>query len=131
MEQITPPNTNPQTTTGSVSDKKLTRFAYSRVLVLVLTALLCAGLVISVANDMYAFVKPQRTVTLTVDEPTSLSDLADRLQAEGILQNPWVFQLYTASKSKTDRLERFVGTLELNSAMSYRELLLAFSEGMR
>lgn len=116
------------TTTGSTSDKKLTRFAYSMILVTTLTALLTAGLLISIANDMYAFVKPTRSVTLTVDTPTALPTLCQRLQEEGIVANPWIFRLYTDSKEKTETLEQFVGTVTLDASMSYREILLTFSE---
>ncbi|MBE6546717.1 MAG: hypothetical protein E7668_04670 [Ruminococcaceae bacterium] len=110
-----------------VPSAKLYRFAFAKVLVIVLSALLCAGAVISVANDMYAFVKPTEEVTLTVEIPLSLSELAVRLEQLGVVANPSVFELYVRSKNKVTLVEAFSGQVALNTAMSYRELLAAFS----
>ena len=106
----------------------LYRFAYARLTVLTLIALLFAGLLISVTNDMYAFVKPDRSLSLSLEESVSLSEFSAILSEGGIVQNPTVFRLYVQSKGKTDRLETFRGTLELNASMSYREILQAISE---
>lgn len=107
--------------------KKTRRYAYATVTVITLFALLFGALTVSVANDTYAFVKPEREVTLTLNEPLPLSEIAALLEREGVVSNPTVFQLYTKSKGKTARLEAFSGELTLNSSMSYREILLAFA----
>ena len=107
---------------------RLWRTALSRVTVTVLLALFCAALLISLANDLYAFVKPDRPFLLTVNEPLSLSVLSDRLDTGGVVNNPTVFSLYVRSKDRAEELEQFVGTVKLNASMSYREILLAFSE---
>ncbi len=106
----------------------LYRFAFARLTVLTLMVLLLAGLMVSVANDMYAFVKEDRSVTFTVSSPRSLSELTAMLDEGGVIQNPTVFRLYVRAKGRVETAERFSGTLELNEAMSYREILLAFAE---
>ena len=114
-------------TTQPTDGNRLWRFAFAYVTVISLFALLCAATLASVANDMYAFVKPDRTVTLSLDEPLPLPELAKRLEQEGILANPTVFRLYVRAKGKEAVTEAFSGELTLHSSMSYRELLLAFS----
>ena len=111
----------------TVSKSKLYRFAYARITVIALSALLFAGLLVSIANDMYAFVKPNREITLKIETPMSAEDLTQMLEESGVIANPTIFRLYVGSKQYTERLELFCGNLVLNSNMSYREILIAFS----
>lgn len=107
---------------------KLYRFAYAKITLLCLFALFCAAICVSVANDLYAFVKPHDEVTVSIDAPTSVEELSLLLEREGIVANPNVFRLYVRSKGKETLLEKFQGTISLASDMSYREILIAFSE---
>ena len=109
-----------------IQRKKLYRFALSKVFTLTLLALLLAGLFLSVANDLYAFVKRDRPLSLTLSEPLPLEQLCARLSEERIISNPNLFRWYTVKKGKRDALEQFHGTVELNATMSYREILAAF-----
>ena len=109
-------------------DPDMTRRVFQQVITIALLALFCAALLLSVVNDMYAFFKPQGTVTLTVSEPCSLSDFARLLERHGILFNPHVFSLYVQSKDRVPLVEGWSGTLVLDTDMSYREILLALSE---
>ena len=106
--------------------KKLCRFALSKVFTMMLLALLLAGLLLSVTNDLYAFVKADRPLSITLNEPLPLEQLCSRLSEERIVSNPTLFRWYAIKKGKKDALEQFRGTVELNSAMSYREILAAF-----
>lgn len=90
-------------------------------------SVLFASVVVSVANDVYAFVKPDETVVLKLDAGTSVDDLSDILAKNGILKNPFVFSFYVKRKNKIDVIENFSGELTLNSNMSYREILSSFS----
>ena len=107
---------------------KLRRLAFSKITVLSLTALLVAAIGVSVANDLYAFVKPDREITLSIDEPLSLKELSKVMEEEGVIANPTVFRLWVQSKGKAELLEGFCGTLTLNAKMSYRQILLCFSQ---
>lgn len=117
-----------ETSAKELRRKKLYRFAYARITVTVLTALLCVGLLTSVVNDLYAFVKTDRDVSLSVTEPQSLDEWARMLKQKGVIQNPTVFQWYVKRQGKSERIESFWGTMILNESMSYREILLAFAE---
>ena len=107
---------------------RLRRLALAKITVLALSALLVAALGVSVANDLYAFVKPEREVILSLDEPIPLKELAERLAEEGVITNPTVFRYYAKHQGKTELLENFCGTVTLNAKMSYRQILLCFSQ---
>lgn len=110
------------------TNRKLRRLAFSKITVLCLTAALIAALSISIANDLYGFVGLEGEVLLTIEAPTELSELSHLLEQNGIVENPAVFRIYVKKKERTELLEHFVGTLYLDTSMSYREILLAFSQ---
>lgn len=115
-----------RSTVGKCPEKgRIYRYAFGWLTVILLFALLLAGLIVSIANDMYAFVKPNRPAVLEVESPTTLEELSARLDELGVVQNPTVFGLYVRSKGRAERVETFSGTLEVNASMSYRELLSA------
>ena len=101
--------------------------ALARVIPICFVALLFAGLVCSVANDMYAFVKSDNDVELILEDPLTVNEISDTLARSGVLKKPMVFMLYVKLKNKESVLEEYTGELNLNSSMSYREILSAFS----
>ena len=101
-----------------------TNRAFSILLPLCLFSILLAGILISVFNDVYAFVKPDSDVTISVYTPMSDTELSKLLQENGLIKNPTVFILYLRSKGLSDRLSDISGEWVLNSNMSYREIVL-------
>jgi len=93
------------------------------VLPLCMFAVFLALAVVAVANDMYAFVKPQTEFVLTLDAPQPPAQTAKLLQKQGILKNPNLFLLYARSKGKEDALAAWQGEATLRGDMSYRTLL--------
>ena len=110
------------------SDRRTVRRAFRCVLVLCLMAILFSALLISVVNDLYAFIKPKHEFALQVDSPRSLRDLSLLFEQEGLIANPTVFSIYVRLKGKTEMVESFVGSAYLNSNMSYREILYVMSQ---
>ena len=100
----------------------LYRFAFSKVLVIVLASLLCACLVISVANDLFAFIKPSQSRALEIRN-MSVGALSRLLQQEGIIDNAFAFHIYAYLKGKNSELEDISGSVTLSSDMSYGEIL--------
>ena len=107
-------------------DAKLIRRASAVILPLFFSSVLIASLVISVTNDMYAFMKSEVSAKVTVSEEDGLNEISKLLADEGIINNPTVFKLYVISKGKTAQLEDFSGELTLYGSMSYREILRLF-----
>lgn len=97
--------------------------AIGTVLPLCLTALLLAGAVISVANDVYAFVKADMPVTLTADGVLDADALSRLLQKEGVIRNAFAFKLYLRSHGLGNADVSLDEGLVLNGNMSYRELV--------
>ena len=91
---------------------------------LFLVSALLACALISVANDTYAFVKPDRAATLSISSPVSARELCRTLRQNGVIENDAVFYLYIKSKGKSDDVSLLLGEWTLNSNMSYREILL-------
>lgn len=87
-----------------------------------------ASAIISISNDIYAFSKADTSVTLYLENPASLYSAARMLEENGIINNPAAFTLYVRSKGAEERIRGFSGELELNSSMSYREILRMFSK---
>ncbi len=113
---------------GVFDDRQTVRRGFCKIITIALLAVFCAALLLSVANDMYAFFKPQGAVTLTVNEPCTLPEFSYLLEENGILFNPHVFSLYVHAKDKAALVESFTGELALDSAMSYREIVLCLAE---
>ena len=76
---------------------------------------------------MYAFVKPREAISISIQSPMSLSEISELLNQKGVIKNPTVFSLFIKSKSRKEKLEGFVGELNLRQDMSYREIMLNFS----
>ena len=110
---------------NSFSNKKAVRRIFSSIFVMALTAAFFACLLISVANDIYAFIKTEGEIILTVSSPLNVSDFSKLLHDNKIISNPTIFSLYLKSKDKTEIIEGFVGNVKLDRSMSYREILIA------
>ena len=109
-------------------DKKAVRRIFSVIFVMALTAAFFACLLISVTNDMYAFIKTDGEVVLTVSRPLSVSEFSRLLHDNDVISNPHIFSLYIKSKNKTEVVESFSGEALLDRSMSYREILLAIKK---
>ena len=109
-------------------DHEAVRTIFGKVILLVLLTLFCTAVLLSVANDMYAFFKPAGEVHLRLDSPCTLSSFSRTLEEQGVLLNPHVFSLYVKNKEKEALIEDFSGELSLDRSMSYREILHALSE---
>ena len=110
-----------------MANNSLVRNIFERIVIMTLIAIFIALSVISVTNDMYAFVKPNNTVQIKLDSPTELSQLSKLLQDKKIIKNPTVFSWFIKSKGRQERIENFVGEVTLRQDMSYREIMLALS----
>ncbi len=88
---------------------------------IVLVSLLLAFGIITVANDVYAFIKPNEEIVVSIPEGSSTSDIASTLKGSGVIDHPFVFKLYSRLK-KADGQYQF-GEYTLNSNMTYDEII--------
>ena len=110
---------------NSFSDKKAVRRIFSSIFVMALTAAFFACLLISVTNDIYAFIKTEGEVILNISSPLSVSDFSIFLHDNEVISNPHIFNLYVNSKNKNELIESFTGDVTFDRSMSYREILIA------
>ena len=101
--------------------------ALAKILPICLFSFFISALILSVANDMYAFVKDDIEVVLQIDDAYSVEEFSRLLADRKIVKNPTVFSLYVKSKNKAEKIENFVGKLTLSAEMSYREILASLS----
>ncbi|MBE6552007.1 MAG: endolytic transglycosylase MltG [Ruminococcaceae bacterium] len=96
------------------------------------------------ANDIFAFVKEEKTAEVTIPEMATVSEIADILTQNELIEFPDVFNFYVGYKFRNSNLVFAPGTYTLNSLMNYDEFIravrvkkagrttvsLTFSEGM-
>lgn len=83
-----------------------------------------AYIVIVVGNDVFAFVKSDEIVEVTIPEDADIDCIADVLYENGIIKYPAIFRYYAAAKS--DNSDFLSGDIEVSASMNYGELLDAF-----
>lgn len=93
------------------------------VMVLVISGF-SAYFIITVSNDVFAFVKPTDIYQIEVPESADIDTIAKILKEYGIIQYPSVFKLY--GKYKKFSGEFVPGVYDVNPSMNYDELLKAF-----
>ena len=111
----------------SRSNNTIKKRAYSFLLPIFFLSLFLACLIISVGNDMFAFFKPQKEAVIEITSPCSLKEISHIIEENGIISNPLIFSLYVKNRGAEDKISSFTGRVELNSNMSYRELIQVFS----
>ena len=99
------------------------------ILPLAVFSVLMAGGIISVANDMYAFVKGDVTANIEISSDDDLITVAKILGGAEIVKNPHIFVLYAKSKGADGKIDEFSGNIILNSSMSYRQIVSEFLKG--
>ena len=104
------------------------RRAFSMITVLALLSVFISSVIISAANDIYAFIKPDAVCELNIDKPLTVYELALIMQKNGIISNPTLFSLYATIKEKDKDILLFSGDLILTSDMGYREILAQLSK---
>ena len=75
------------------------------------------------SNDIFALVKDEVTATVTVPENATISEIADLLADNGIIQYPSVFRFYIGFKNRDTILEFKAGEYELKSTLNYDQLV--------
>ncbi len=82
---------------------------------------------ISVANDMFAFVKSDEAVQVTIPPNATLDELAQILADEGVIRYPRIFKLYAIHKAHDD-MEYIAGDYTVSPMTNYSGLLYEFKE---
>ncbi len=82
--------------------------------------------VIRVGNDVFAFVKSDEAIDITIPEEADVGDIAEILSDNGIISFPGVFKMYATIKH--DKGPFVAGDYTVSPSMSYDDLRYAFKE---
>ncbi len=97
----------------------LKQFAYYGAIVLV-SIMLTYGIV-NVANDVFAFIKPDENIIVSIEQGSSTMTIAKALKKGGVINHPVVFRLYSKLK-KADGAYQY-GDYTLNSNLGYDQII--------
>ncbi|MBR4950064.1 MAG: hypothetical protein IKZ25_04735, partial [Clostridia bacterium] len=74
-------------------------------------------LIITAANDIFAFVKDTSEKEIVLDTTAEYREVTKKLKEEGIIDMPWLFNLYIKSNGNEDKIVG--GTYTLSPSMGY------------
>ncbi len=102
------------------------------IIAIVSVSVALAVFAISCANDIFAFVKEDKTVEVVIPEYATTDELADILSEAGAINYPWLFRFYCDLKGVDENpTYNFVGgTYTVATNMNYDTLMLSFVEKM-
>ena len=100
--------------------------AIAYMVVVLVVAVFISIFVIRVGNDVFAFVKSDEAVDVTIPEDADIGDVADVLADNGIINYPGIFKMYASLKK--DKGPFVAGDYTISPSMSYDELRRAFKE---
>ena len=89
--------------------------------IIVLVSLLFTIGIVSVANDVFSFIKPDESIVVNVQQGSSTMTIAKSLKKGGVIKHPLVFTLYSKLK-KADGKYQF-GDYTLNSNLGYDQII--------
>ena len=84
--------------------------------------------IIKISNDVFAFIKPDKEITITIDKDDTLSDVSQKLFDADIIEYPTVYKMFSKFRiSKRSWLsEKFIeGEHTLNPSMNYDQIINA------
>ena len=82
--------------------------------------------IIRVGNDVFAFVKSDEAIDITIEEDATVSDIAEVLHDNGIISFPGIFKMYASLKKESGPF--VAGDYTVSPSMSYDDLRYAFKE---
>ena len=98
--------------------------AITYIVLVLVVAVFLSIFIIRVGNDIFAFVKSEETVDITIPEDATTQDIATILYDNGIISYPNIFKLYCSVKKESG--EFLAGDYTVSPSMSYDELRNAF-----
>jgi UPF0755 protein len=113
---------NDDSSEGTVFSSLIKAMVY--IILVIIAAVFLAYFIIVSANDIFAFVKSDELVEITLQQDENLEGITDILHDNGIIEYPTLFKLY--SKVKKDDGVFLAGTYTISPSMNYDYLLSAF-----
>lgn len=80
--------------------------------------------IIPIANDVFAFVKEEKVVDITVPELATINDISELLYENGIIAYPQVFKIYAGFSD--DDGQFLAGDYSISTSLNYSQILDSF-----
>lgn len=121
---------SPSESEGNTSSGGSAAMSLIKAIIYIVAVAAIAGLlsyyIIVFGNDMYAFVKSDEAVEVSIPEYATVEEIADILGDAGVIKYPKLLVIYAKLK-KIDKTYEFVaGDYTVNGMMNYDELFYAF-----
>lgn len=100
--------------------------AFVYIIFVVIAAAALSIALIAIGNDMFAFVKNDVIVEVTIPENATIDDIAEILASEKVISYPTMFRLY--AQLKKDNGKFVAGTYSVSPTMDYEDLIYTFKE---
>ncbi len=98
-------------------------------IVVLAVSVFLAFFALETASDLFGLNKPEGEVEFTLPKGLTTSEIAEKLQTEGIITQPLVFQIYADFKDDTSKYEP--GNYTLNKNMGYDQIMMKFRTGSK
>ena len=104
------------------------RFPIGLVIVLVMLALVAYGgwQLLKLYQEVDGAGENGEIQTITIEQGSSVADIAAQLESSGIVQHGWLFRYYTQYSGRAEGLQ--YGDFELYPGMGYNDIITALSE---
>lgn len=93
---------------------------------IVLASLLLTFGIVSLSNDVFAFVKRDESIIVTVEQGVSTKKIASALKKAKVIDHPLVFRLYCKLKKADGKFQ--YGDYSLNSNLAYDQIISALKK---
>ncbi len=133
-----PAETAPKSTSAKPKKKKVkVRYvggsalgSLLKAIVYIMSVLVISGFlsyyIIVIANDVFAFVKPTEEIAVQIENNATIDDIAEELYAEGVIEYPKIFSLYTRIRRDLEEVEFVAGEHMVSTSMNYDYLYKTF-----
>ena len=90
---------------------------------IVLAAILLTFGIVNVSNDVFAFIKPDESIVVTIEQGGGSGAVAKALKKAGVIDHPLIFRLYSKLKKADGKFQ--YGDYTLNSNLDYDQIISA------
>lgn len=90
------------------------------IVAVVVISVFAAVYIIFIGNDIFAFLKSDVEMDITISEYDNTSDIAKKLEDYGVIKYPTIFRLYAKLRDYTD--DYIGGTYTISPSMNYDQL---------
>lgn len=102
--------------------------AVTYIVAVIVISVFLSMFIILVGNDVFAFVKDDTLVEVSIPEYATVGDIADILHENSLIKYPGIFELYAQINGNDSDTEFVAGTYTVHPMMNYDELLYAFKK---